>query len=201
MCSAQSSQNRLHMSGFFLKLADACLCEEPPESCCINRTSSSTSSKVHHFSYSCRKRPSTRNTSRVDAARRHKEQPPTSLLGDRRAAAPSGSLHRYWGLMTSLMEECYNGTRLVFWENTEIDCRSWCWKSHQELMGMSHPGFVLWQLESSFTTIVPIASEQRCYLWNMKNMELFAVCYHFYTVKEASPVNRFPSAATLWVFK
>lgn len=119
MGSAQSSQNHLHMSGFFLKLAYACLCEEPPESCCMNRTSNSTSSKVHHFNYCCRKRPSTRNTSGVAAARRHKEQPPTSLLADRRAAAPSGSLHRYCGLMTSLLEECYNGTRLVFWENSQ----------------------------------------------------------------------------------
>lgn len=104
---------------FSLKLAYACLCEEPPESCCINRTSSRSSSKVHHFNYCCRKRPSTRNTSRVAAARSNKEQPPTSLLADRRAAATSGSLHRYRGLMTSLLEESYNGTRLFFWENSQ----------------------------------------------------------------------------------
>lgn len=52
-----------------------------------------------------------------------------------------------------------------------ICCRRWRWISNQELMEMSHSGFGFWQLESSFTTIVPVSSEQRCRLGEMWNRE------------------------------
>lgn len=128
----------------------------------VAHTSSSVSGDVHYFN----SRPSAENLKCAPAS-----LPAVDLLLHQVHAIGSVlSWAHHWKMTTDCICFSFFVKFTDFTKTAEIFlmcCRSWRWNSNQELMEMSHPGPGFWQLESSFTTIVPVSPQQRCCLRNM----------------------------------
>lgn len=165
-CARREVQSNLHTSALTLTLTCAGLREEPSEAS-VKRTSSSASGEVHHVNAT----PSAENLKRVKAP----TVPPDWLESCRYIGSTPSCLCFDELIMGGLQQNLFAFLFLCvkFTDSRKtaeiflICCCSWRWNSNQELMEMSHPGFGFWQPESSFTTIVPVSSEQRCCLWSM----------------------------------